>query len=375
MQIGSRLIGLEHPPYVIAELGVNHDGSPERAIELTDAAANAGADAIKLQLFKADLLMSKAAKLAAYQRAAGESDPVEMLRRLELSIEQMAPVVERAHARGIHAIVTVFSTELVGVAERLPWDAYKTASPDIIHRPLLEALMATGRPMIVSTGASTLEEVERAVEWLRPAHGRLAVLQCVSSYPTPWSQAAFGGVMALARIFDGPVGYSDHTDSAAGGAWAVLAGATVLEKHLTYDRRASGPDHAASLTPGELRTYVESARRQFEVVRGLKGDERWTRPLLADDPEGLRGVKVRELLGPVEKVVLDIERDVRAVSRQSLTTTSDLPAGHTLTRADITFKRPGTGIPPFELVKTLGRRLARRVEAGMTICDSDLAPV
>ncbi|MEZ6163705.1 MAG: N-acetylneuraminate synthase family protein [Phycisphaerales bacterium] len=137
MNIGNRQIGLDHPPYIIAEIGVNHDGQVDRALSLTDAAADAGADAVKLQFFRTDLLMSKAAKLAAYQKNAGETDPIEMLRRLELSLSDLARVVDRAHQLGIHAIVTVFSTQLVEVAR---WDAYKTASPDIVNRPLLEAV-------------------------------------------------------------------------------------------------------------------------------------------------------------------------------------------------------------------------------------------
>ena len=133
MQIGDRKIGVDQPPYIIAEIGVNHDGEVARALELTDAAADAGADAVKLQFFETDRLMSKAAKLAAYQKNAGETDPIEMLKRLELTIDEMALVVDRAHERGIHAIVTVFSMELVEVAETLAWDAYKTASPDIVN--------------------------------------------------------------------------------------------------------------------------------------------------------------------------------------------------------------------------------------------------
>src|SRR5262249_21687076 len=154
----------------------------DRALELVRVASECGADAIKLQLFRTDLLMSRAAKLAAYQQAAGETDPVSMLRRLEFPPEHMKRVVSLAHSLTLHAIVTVFSLELIESAQPLPFDAYNTASPDLVNRPLLDALAATGKPLIVSTGASTLQEVGRTLNWLRAIQQRLALLQCVSAY-------------------------------------------------------------------------------------------------------------------------------------------------------------------------------------------------
>ncbi|MFG0242857.1 MAG: N-acetylneuraminate synthase family protein [Phycisphaerales bacterium JB054] len=343
MQIGRTRIDASSPAYVIAEIGVNHDGSIERALSLTDAAADAGADAVKLQLFETDLLMSRAAKLAAYQAAAGETDPLAMLRRLELSIDEMARVVDRAHARGVHAIVTVFSVGLVAKAQALAWDAYKSASPDIVNRPLLEAMAGTGQPLIVSTGASTIEDVERAAGWLGAARARLAFLQCVSSYPAP--EPGFGGIGAIATATGLPVGYSDHTPGVETGAMAVAHGACVLEKHLTYDTRAAGPDHAASLEPRAFAEYVKRAKAAGRVAPSRTG----------------------------EKQLFDCERDVRTVSRQSVTTTRALPAGHVLTSGDLTIKRPGKGIEPWRLGEIIGQRLARAVEADMPLLANDLA--
>lgn len=359
MRIGTRQIGPDQPPYIIAELGVNHDGSVERALELVDAAAGAGADAIKLQFFKADMLMSKASRLAAYQEEAGERDPVEMLGRLELSIEQLRPIVDRAHARGLHAIVTVFSVELVEQAARLPWDAYKSASPDIIHRPLLEALSATGKPLIVSTGASTLDEVVRAVRWLDGVRSRLAALQCVSAYPTPEGRMALGGIEALRRVLGLPIGYSDHTTGVASGALAAYAGACILEKHLTWSKGAPGPDHASSLEPSEFAAYASGAR-------SARQEDACTRDRMETDATTNAD---RE----IAKRVLPIEQDVRAVSRQSIVTTRELPTDHRISRSDVTFKRPGTGIPPFRLDEVVGRCVARAVEADAPLVDNDLA--
>ncbi len=342
MKIGDRHIGLQHPPYVIAEIGVNHDGDPDRSVLLTERAAEAGADAVKLQLFETDRLMSKAARLAAYQKNAGETDPFAMLRRLELTIDQMEPTVRRAHELGIHAIVTVFSVELVAVAERLPWDAYKSASPDIVNRPLLDAMAATGRPLIVSTGASTLAEVTRAAGWLEGVRDRLAMLQCVSGYPAP--DAALGGIRAIAEATGLAVGYSDHTESVETGALAVSAGAALLERHVTHDIRAAGPDHAASLEPEAFARYALLARR---ATRGA-GE------------------------GAAKKAVLECEQDVRTVSRQSLVAVRDLAAGEVLARDDLTIKRPGTGIEPWRVDEVVGRALARDVAADMPLVEDDL---
>jgi sialic acid synthase SpsE len=341
MQIGSRQIGPGQDPYVIAEIGVNHDGSVDRALEMVDAAAGAGADAVKLQHFRADLLMSRASRLASYQEKAGESDPLAMLRRLELSPEDLAHVAFRAHQRGIHSIVSVFSLELVAEASRISWDAFKTASPDIIHRPLLEALARTGRPLIVSTGASTMREVFDACGWLRGVEA--ALLQCVSAYPTRDEHAAIGAIGELARATGRVVGYSDHTARVETAAVAVGAGACVLEKHFTHSRSAAGPDHAASLEAHDFAEYVRLAR-------------------LAS-----------RMLGDGRKRVLDAEHDVREASRQSIVTTRSIPRGRMLDASDLTLKRPGTGLPPFLIEEVRGRVSLRDLDADVPIREEDLA--
>ncbi|MFN0132080.1 MAG: N-acetylneuraminate synthase family protein [Phycisphaerales bacterium] len=390
MRIGVRQIGEgahdvgahgAAPVYVIAELGVNHDGSPARALELTEAAARAGADAIKLQLFRADLLMSAASELAGYQKSAGERDPREMLRRLELPIGAMAEVVGRAHELGLHAIVTPFSVELVAEAERMGggdvgWDAYKTASPDVVHRPLLRALLATGKPMIVSTGAADLGEVSRAAGWLASAttgpHGRVAMLQCVSCYPTADEDAAIRGMEAIRGVFGGPVGYSDHTRGVDTGAVAAGLGAAILEKHLTLSRALPGPDHAASLEPEEFRTYATLARDESAMRAWMSGGAAAAGGVAAGERER---VPMREdrRWGEARKVVLACERDVRRVSRQSITAKGDLPQGHRLEAKDVTFKRPGIGLEPWRLDEVVGRRLRRAVGADWPIMAEDVA--
>jgi sialic acid synthase SpsE len=331
VRIGERRIGPDQPPFVIAELGVNHDGERARALALVEAAHASGADAVKVQWFEADRLLSREARLARYQETAGARDPLDMLRALQLSAGDFAEIVAAAHAAGLAAIATVFSTELVAPAREIEFDAFKTASPDIANRPLLEALMAVGRPLLVSTGTANIDEVRTVTGWLGD-HPHV-LLQCVSGYPTPDECASLAGRIAMCRVNPNALGYSDHTTAVDTGGFAVASGACLLEKHLTFDRAATGPDHATSLDPVRFREYRDQAHRAWRM------------------------------LGPPEKRVLEIEQDVRVVSRQSVTATQALPAGHVLAREDLTIKRPGTGIPPWRLVETVGRRLATKVEA------------
>ena len=320
-------------PFVIAEIGVNHDGDPARAEALVDAAAEAGADAVKFQWFEPRRLLSRSARLAAYQAAAGEHDPITMLERLRLDADGLERARLRADHHGLRSVVTVFSPELVKEADRLAWDLYKTASPDVVNRPLLEAVASTGRPMIISTGGATMSEVRLALEWI-PGR-RPTLLHCVSSYPTPIESTALGGVRALARAFGMVVvGYSDHTVSVHTGGLAVAAGAHVLEKHLTWNAEAEGPDHSASLGPEAFKQYVEFARQSARM------------------------------LGGPDKIPSPLERDVMASSRQSVAVLRDVAADQVLVCDDLTTMRPGTGVPAAALSTFVGTRTRRALEAG-----------
>jgi len=334
----------EAPPRVgvIAELGVNHDGEAAVAERLVEAAADAGADAVKVQLFDPDRLLSNQARLASYQQGAAE-DPGALLSRLALGVEQLRPIAAHARQRGLGFLVTPFSLPDVDDLRALDADAVKIASPDAVNQPLLEACATLGKPLLISTGTCTLEELTPAAMLLRDHAPGGALLQCVSSYPTPRREAALGAIRVLRESFGLPIGYSDHTPELDTGALAVAAGAVVLEKHLTHDKAASGPDHAASITADELRHYIRGAR------------------------------EAAAMLGPASKRVLPIEADVAKVSRQSLCLTRDLPAGHALTRDDLTIKRPGTGLPAARISATLGRRLARDVHANDLLMPDDLA--
>lgn len=335
LTIFSRRISPLDPVLVIAEIGVNHDGQLARALELVDAARAAGADAVKLQLFRADALMHRSSAFASYQlERCAEASPAEMLRRYELSQDQVEAVVDRVWERQMVPIATPFSPADLSLIEHLRLPAVKIASPDLVNRPLLRRAAALGRPLLVSTGAATPAEIDMAAGWLREWNAAFALLHCVSAYPTAAHDANLCWVSELAARYGVPAGYSDHTTELLAGAAAVAAGACVVEKHLTYDRNATGPDHAASADPEQFREYVRMVRLA-ERLRGAPG-----------------------------RRVLPGEQDVRRVSRQSLVLARDLRPGDVLRADDLTVQRPGTGIPAAEFDRLVGRQLRAPATAG-----------
>jgi sialic acid synthase SpsE len=334
----------DHGPTVciIAEIGVNHDGDVQKALSLTHAAHQAGADAVKLQFFDPDLLLSEQAVLAEYQKNQGATDIKAMLRELQLELEAVIKVRELARSLGLGFIVTPFSLEHVPLMMEFEVDAIKIASPDVVNLPLLEACCALGLPMLVSTGTADLAEIAQASVMLKRLP-MACLLHCVSSYPTPPEEASLGAIHVMAQAYGLPVGYSDHTTDLHAGALAVAAGACVIEKHITYDCHAQGPDHAASMEVPQFVRYVQQIR------------------------------SAQDMLGKRTKAVSAIEREVRRISRQSVCAAHDLSAGTTLSRADLTLRRPGTGIPAAAFTSVIGRTLANAIKQGNLLNESDLA--
>lgn len=329
IRIGDRTVGDRCRPYVIAEAGVNHDGELQKALALVDTAAEAGADAVKFQVFRAAELVSASAGTAAYQQTTGETSQRRMLKLLELSEAVFERIRTHCRRRSIEFIATPFSPPDVPRLCRLGVRAIKIASTDLNNTPLLRTAIETGRPLIVSTGASTAEEMHVAVARFHAwgAADRIVLLHCVSHYPTPLEAANLRAIAEMRAAFGLPCGFSDHTVSTRIGAWAAAAGACVLEKHFTLDRSAPGPDHAMSLSPGELKKYIDGVRA-VETVLG----------------SGVLGMT-------------DLEADVRSVARKSVVAATSIIAGTVLTPDILTSKRPGGGIAPDQLEALTGRRV------------------
>lgn len=335
IEIDGQRIGAGHPTWVIAEIGVNHDGSLARAIQLVHEARVAGADAVKLQLFTAAALMHGQAAFAEYQsNRVDAASPAAMLRGYELRPLEVVRLVQEIRNCGMTPLATPFSAGDVETVHSLDLPAVKIASPDLVNRPLLRACADLEIPMLISTGAATMDEVAQTVAWLREWRCEFALLHCVSSYPTPGEHANLRWIGELGERFATVVGYSDHTTESLAGALAVAAGAAVVEKHLTYDRNAAGPDHAASADPVQFAAYVRAIRQ------------------------------AEEMCGRQEKRVLPIERDVRLVSRQSLVLVRDVDAGGEIAEGDIIFQRPGTGIPAAQFATLVGKRVRNTLRAG-----------
>ena len=323
--------------FVIAEAGVNHNGSLDLAFRLVDAAAEAGADAVKFQTFQADKLVTASARKAVYQAQTTGADQsqYEMLRQLELGFDDFRKIKDYCRQQGILFLSTPFDEASADFLDSLDVAAIKIGSGEITNLPFLGYIARKGRPVILSTGMSTLGEVEAAVGGIRGAGDPpLALLHCTSNYPALPETVNLRAMMTLKAAFGLPVGYSDHTQGIEISLAAAALGARILEKHFTLDRHLPGPDHPASLEPAELAA----------LVRGVR--------------------KVTTALGDGRKLPTQSELDVAAVARKSLVAARAISAGAVLAEADIAIKRPGTGLPPGMLSLLLGRRLRLDVAAG-----------
>ncbi len=338
MRIGGVEVGRNRPPFVIAEMSGNHDGSFERALRIVEAAAAAGATAVKLQTYTADTMT-----LDSDRPGFVIEEPTSLWygRRLYELYEQAhtpwewhAPLIQRARELGLLCFSSPFDASAVAFLEELGLPCYKIASLENVDHPLIRTVAATGKPMIISTGASTLAEVDEAVQVARDAGCHdLVVLRCTSGYPAPPDDANLRAIPILRERYGCEVGLSDHSLGIGVAVAAVALGATVIEKHLVDDRAAGGVDAAFSMEPDELSRLVEEADR------------------------------ARRSLGTAEFAPAASEAGART-RRRSLYVTADLAAGTQLTVHNVRSIRPGHGLPPKYLDDLIGQRVVRDVPAG-----------
>lgn len=338
IRIGGREIGPGRPCFIIAEAGSNHDRKLDQAFEMIDVAAEAGADAVKFQTYSAETLYSRKTPKMSYlkkKKVAGADESVwEMIKRIEMPRDWHAKLVKRCEMRGVVFLSTPFDERAVTELERVGIQAYKTASFEINHIPLLTKAARTGKPVILSTGMADLTDIETALAAVAAAGNRsVALLHCAISYPPRHEDLNLRAMDTMRAAFGTPVGFSDHTLDITADIAAVARGADIIEKHFTLSRKLKGPDHPFALEPDELRAMCGAIR----------------------DTEKALGSPVKRRTAA--------EEELHRLARRSLVAARDIAKGAKITRAMVAVKRPGYGISPVMLDVVVGRAARVDIEA------------
>ncbi|MDR1756467.1 MAG: N-acetylneuraminate synthase [Culturomica sp.] len=322
---------------IIAEAGVNHNGSTELAKQLIDAAAMAGVDYVKFQTFKADQLVTKQARQATYQakNTGTERSQYEMLKKLELTPDQHIELVAYCKQRDVKFFSTAFDMESAEFLSSLHLGLWKIPSGEITNYPYLKRIAGENQPVILSTGMSTMEDIQAAISVLvkyGTDRQQITVLHCNTQYPTPMEDVNLLAMQTIAKEIGVKIGYSDHTLGIEVAIAAVALGATVIEKHFTLNRNMEGPDHKASLEPQELKAMVNAIRN------------------------------VEKALGSSEKTVSPSENENRIVARKSIVAAKFIAKGEVFTEENLTVKRPGNGISPMKWEEVMGKTAVRNFQ-------------
>lgn len=318
---------------IIAEAGVNHNGSIEMAKQLIDAAAVAGVDYVKFQTFKAEELVTKDAKQAEYQqRNAADDSQYTMLKKLELTPRQHEELIAYCQQKGVRFLSTAFDLESIEYLHSLNLGLWKIPSGEITNYPYLKKIAQYGEPVIMSTGMCSMDDVEQALNVLLKnglTKEQITLLHCNTEYPTPMQDVNLKAMLQMRDKFGVKVGYSDHTKGIEVPIAAVALGAEVIEKHFTLDRTLPGPDHKASLEPNELKAMVDAIRN------------------------------IEQALGDGQKHVSVSEEKNMAIARKSIVASKDIKRGELLTEENLTTKRPGSGISPMRWEEVIGTKAIR----------------
>jgi N,N'-diacetyllegionaminate synthase len=317
---------------IIAEAGVNHNGSVEIAKKMIDTAKSCGADIVKFQTGRVDAVVSKSAPMAEYQKenTGTDSSQADMLKKLLLPFEAFDELAAYCRKVGIYFLSTPFDLYSVDYLDKLGCDMWKIPSGEITNLPYLVRIASTHKPVIMSTGMSTMQEVSEAVKLLKEKGvGEITLLHCTTQYPTAYEDVNLKAMLTLREQFDCKVGYSDHTPGIEIPVAAVAMGASVIEKHFTLDRNMEGPDHKASLEPDELKNMILSIRN------------------------------VEKALGTGVKEPASSEIGNKTVARKSIIAARDIKKGEAFSEENLTTKRPGSGISPMKWYEVIGRKAER----------------
>ncbi|MBI4065727.1 N-acetylneuraminate synthase family protein [Candidatus Kaiserbacteria bacterium] len=357
IKIGKRRVGQGHPVYVIAEIGSNFDGSLARAKKLAKLCKEAGADAFKIQNFKAPKIVSAEGfkNLQVAFQAKWDKPVVEVYKAAEFPREWLKSISDHCKKINIDFISSPYDTEAVDLLEKINVPAHKLGAGEIDNYEFINYVARTGKPVIISVGAATMDEIAQAVATVRKAgNNKLILLQCVTNYPSPVADANLRAMVEIGKKFNVLVGYSDHTIGAEGGAddplggltvplGAVALGACVIEKHVTDDRRRKGPDHPFALTMPELKRMIQ----------------------------GIRAMEAA--LGDGKKRVMPSEKQTVVIQRRGMYARHGIKKGEKITRGMIVFLRPAVGLRPPMIKKVVGKRAKRALKTGQPILKEDVA--
>lgn len=345
IKIGNKSIGEQNPVFIIAEAGVNHNGSLNLALKLVDKVKEVGADAIKFQTFKAEQVTTRGAKMADYQkRNIGiKGSQVEMLKKLEFMESWYPEIIKRCREKNIIFLSTPHGGfESVDLLQKIGVSAFKFGSGDLTNLPLLKYAAKFKKPMILGTGMAKMGEVIEAVKIIKSVgNNKIIILHCTTNYPCPFEEVNLRAMQTMIKKFDTIVGYSDHTIGSQVPIMAVALGAQIIEKHFTLDNKMRGPDHKASANPSVFKEMVDSIRQ----VTTILGSER----------------KV-----PTKNEVKNIN-----IVRKSLVATHDIKKGEKFTKENIGIKRPGTGLAPKYYFQVLNMKSKREIKADTLIEKND----
>ena len=341
VKIGNYLIGPGNPCFIIAEAGVNHNGDMKIAHKIIDAAVGAGVDAVKFQSFVTEDVVTPEAPKARYQVETTGQDVGQfaMIKALELSKDQQKELKSHCDEAGILYLCTPYEERSADLLEEISVAAYKIASTDTTNIPFLRYIARKGSPVVLSTGMSSLGEVEEAVNELKlhGLDGKIIILQCTAEYPAPVNEINLRAMKTMELGFGCLVGFSDHSPGIGASPWAVAAGACIVEKHFTLDRNMEGPDHRVSIEPNELKELVKTIRDvEAALGDGIK------RPMPSELPNKTR-------------------------MQKSLVARRLLAVGETIQEADLACKRPGNGLPPKWFDRVVGRRAAKKIQKEETL--------
>lgn len=335
-------VNFRNSTFIIAEIGVNHNGSVDLAKKMIKSASECGVDAVKFQTFVSEDLVTENAKTAKYQEENTNNDSqIEMLKKLELSFEDFYELKMHAEECGVIFLSSPFDFKSVDLLEKLNVPMYKLGSGELTNFELIDYVLKTNKPLILSTGMATLEEIKETYDYIDNKNN-LVILHCITGYPTSFEEANLNFIKTLQNELDVPIGFSDHSPGIELPIAAVALGACVVEKHFTLDKTLEGPDHKASLNPVEFKSMV-SAIRNVEVAMG----------------DGVRRFS-------------ENESEIKKIARKSIVLNEDVVKGTIITKEMLSIKRPGTGISPKEINNVVGMKSTKDLKMGTVLKWEDL---